>query len=76
MVVSLSLEHLFVVSCVSVCWEGLPSAVQPLSILYTVCNFFPSYSEIFFDNGNKSSGFSMIMRTANTSRLLQLRTVA
>ena len=30
----------------------------------------------FFDNGNKSSGFSMIMRTANTSRLLQLRTVA
>jgi hypothetical protein len=46
MVLSLSLEYHFVVLCVSVCWEGLPSAVQPLSILYTVCNFFPSYSEM------------------------------
>ncbi|AQK74751.1 Alpha-mannosidase I MNS5 [Zea mays] len=34
------------------------------------------YCGLFFYNGNKSSGFSMIMRTANTSRLLQLRTAA
>jgi hypothetical protein len=30
----------------------------------------------FFDNGNMSSGFSMVMRTANTRQLLHPRNVA
>jgi len=39
--VSLSLAHLFVVSCVSVCWEGLPLA-SPFSV-YSLY-LFPSYN--------------------------------
>lgn len=39
--VSLSLAHLFVVSCVSVCWEGLPLA-SPFYV-YSLY-LFPSYN--------------------------------